>query len=77
MLSDPIRVAQLIEQPRFRAGDRIVLIDGPHEFVRGTFLHHLNDDVEWASIKQSDGQIRSHPVEWMGEDMGPKARLQE
>jgi hypothetical protein len=76
MLSDPIRVAQLIEHPRFRVGDRIVLADGPHKFVRGTFLH-LNDDVEWASIEQSDGQIRSHPVEWMEEDMGPKARLQE
>lgn len=76
MLSDPIRVAQLMEQPRFRAGDRIVLVHGPHKVVRGTFLH-LNHDVEWASIEQSDGQIRSHPVEWMNEDTGPKARLQE
>jgi hypothetical protein len=76
MLNDPTRVAQLIEDPRFRAGDRIILVDGPHKFVRGTFLH-LNNDVEWASIELPDGQIRSHPVEWMDEDMGPKARLQE
>ena len=76
MLSDSIRLTQLIEHPRFRAGDRIVLVDGPHKFVRGTFLH-LNHDVEWALIEQSDGLIRSHPVEWMNEDMGPKARLQE
>lgn len=71
MLSDPIRVAQLIEHPRFRTGDQIILRDGPHKFVSGTFMH-LNDDVEWASIEQSDGQIRSHPVEWMDEYRGPK-----
>lgn len=34
---------------------------------------HLNDDVEWASIKQSDGEIRSHPVEWMDEYRVPKS----
>jgi hypothetical protein len=45
MLSDPILVAQLIKYPRFRAGDRIVLVDGPDKFVRGTFLHG-NDHVE-------------------------------
>lgn len=72
MLSDPIRVAQLIEHPRFRTGDQVVLWDGPHKFVWGTFMH-LNDDVEWASIRQSDGEVRSHPVEWMDEYRVPKS----
>jgi hypothetical protein len=64
MFSDPVRIADAIDNPRFREGDQVVLAEGPHKFVYGTFLH-LKDDVEWAAIQQSDGQIRSHPVEWM------------
>jgi hypothetical protein len=64
MFSDPARIADAIENPRFRAGDHVVLAEGPHKFVRGTFLH-LKDDVEWAAIQESNGQISNHPVEWM------------
>lgn len=74
MFSDPARIADAIENPRFRAGDQVVLAEGPHKFVSGTFLH-LKDDVEWAAIEQSDGQIWSHPVEWMQnapDDVGPR-----
>ena len=76
MLSDAARVAQLVDHPRFHAGDRVVLRQGPHRFVSGTFLH-LNDDVEWASIEQSNGQIHSHPVEWMEEHIGSESLLCE
>lgn len=69
MLNDPLRVAQILEHPPFSEGDRVLLQNGPHKFVYGTFLH-LNEDVEWASITQSDGMIRSHPVEWMREYKG-------
>jgi hypothetical protein len=64
MFSDPARIADAIENPRFRPGDHVVLAEGPHKFVCGTFLY-LKDDVEWAAIQQSDGQIWSHPVAWM------------
>lgn len=64
MLHNPVRVAEAIRNCRFRAGDAVVLSQGPHKFVAGKFLH-LNEDVEWASIEQSDGILRSHPVEWM------------
>lgn len=64
MLNDPARVAEAIRNCRFRAGNPVVLSQGPHKFVHGKFVH-LNQDVEWASIEQSDGTVRSHPVEWM------------
>ena len=26
---------------------------------------HLKDDVEWAEIRERNGKVTSHPVEWM------------
>ncbi len=71
MLNDPGRIAQVVNHPKFQSGDQVVLTEGPHKFVWGTFLR-LKDDVEWAAIQQSDGQIRSHPVEWMQNYPSPK-----
>ncbi len=64
MLSDPVRIADAINKPKFRAGDEIVLAEGPHKYVHGVFIG-LKDDVEWASIKESNGMVSSHPIEWM------------
>jgi hypothetical protein len=64
MFSDPIRIADAINNPRFHAGDEVVLAEGPHKYVRGTFLR-LRDDVEWAEIQEPNGTISKHPVEWM------------
>jgi hypothetical protein len=69
MLTDPIRIADLINNPKFRAGDQVVLIEGPHKYERGTFMR-LKDDVEWAAIKETNGAIGSHPVAWMLADRG-------
>jgi hypothetical protein len=71
MFSDPIRIADAIKNPKFHAGDEVVLADGPHKFVHGTFLG-LKDDVEWASIKESSGAVNSHPVEWMSRYTGSR-----
>jgi hypothetical protein len=30
----------------------------------------LKDDVKWADITESDGSIRSHPVEWLALSAG-------
>lgn len=49
MLSDPIRIADAINNPRFHAGDEVILAEGPHKYVRGVFLT-LKEDVEWAAI---------------------------
>ena len=70
MLSDPIRIADAINNPKFRAGDEVVLAEGPHRYVHGIFLR-LKDDVEWAAIKEGNGAVSSHPVEWMRSYRGP------
>ena len=70
MLSDPIRIADAINNPMFHAGDEVVLTEGPHKYVHGIFLR-LKDDVEWAVIKEANGAVSSHPVEWMCSYRGP------
>jgi hypothetical protein len=70
MLSDPIRIADAINNPSFHAGDQVVLAEGPHKYVRGIFLR-LKNDVEWAAIKEANGAISSHPVEWMRSYQAP------
>jgi DUF2934 family protein len=70
MLSDPIRIADAINNPKFRVGDEVVLAEGPHKYVHGIFLR-LKDDVEWAAIKEANGAVSSHPVEWMRSYRGP------
>lgn len=64
MLSDPVRIADAINNPKFHAGDAVVMAEGPHKYVHGIFIA-LKTDVEWASIKESNGTTSSHPVEWM------------
>jgi len=67
MFSDPSRIADAINNPRFHSGDRVVLDAGPHKFTRGIFLV-LKPDVEWADIRESNGVVNSHPVEWLRAD---------
>jgi hypothetical protein len=64
MLNDAVRVADPINNPQFRAGDEVIITEGPHKDRHGIYLE-LRDDVEWASIKKSNGTVSSHPVEWM------------
>jgi hypothetical protein len=64
MFSDPTRIADAINNPKFRSGEAVVLAEGPHKFVHGVFLH-LKDDVEWAAIRETNGAVSSHPVEWI------------
>jgi len=45
----------------------VVLAEGPHKYTRGTFLS-LKEDVEWAAIRESNGAVNSHPVEWLRSD---------
>jgi hypothetical protein len=48
----------------FREGDQVVLAHGTYQGTLGVFLR-LREDVKWADIKERDGSIRSHPVEWL------------
>jgi len=64
MLSNPIRIADAINNLKFHEGDDIVLAEGPNKYIRGVFLT-LKDYVEWAAIKGPNGAVTSHPVAWM------------
>jgi hypothetical protein len=48
----------------FREGDQVVLAHGTYQGTLGVFLR-LREDVKWADIKERDGSICSHPVEWL------------
>lgn len=48
----------------FHEGDEIVLAEGTYQGAHGVFLR-LEPDAKWADIKESDGTIRSHPVDWL------------
>ena len=49
----------------FREGDEVVLTDGTYQGTLGVFLR-LRKDVNWAEITERNGNVRSHPVVWMG-----------
>jgi len=48
----------------FHKGEAVVLARGTYPGTQGVFLQ-LREDPAWADIRQSDGEIRSHPVEWL------------
>jgi hypothetical protein len=48
----------------FREGDEIVLVGGGYTGTPGVFLQ-LREDPKWADIKERNGSIRRHPVEWL------------
>jgi hypothetical protein len=74
MFSDPIRIADAINNPKFHPGEAVILAEGPHKYVHGIFLG-LQEDVEWGAIQESNGAVNSHPVEWMRSDRGPGSAL--
>lgn len=63
-LSHEIRIADAISNSKFHAGNEVILDRGPYKYLRGVFLT-LKDDVAWAAIKEGNGAVTSHPVEWM------------
>lgn len=50
--------------PTFREGDEVVLANGTYQGTPGVFLR-LRGDVNWADIRQLNGDVRSHPVMWL------------
>jgi hypothetical protein len=49
----------------FREGDEVELVAGSYQGVQGVFVR-LRSDVNWADIAERNGQVRSHPVAWLG-----------
>lgn len=50
--------------PTFKEGDKVVLACGTYPGTQGVFLR-LKADVNWADIRERNGEIRSHPVIWL------------
>jgi hypothetical protein len=53
----------------FSEGDEVVLATGSYQGTLGVFVR-LKEDPKWADIKERDGSIRSHPVEWLAHPKG-------
>jgi hypothetical protein len=49
----------------FGEGDEVVLAEGAYQGTVGVFLR-LREDINWADITERNGNIRQHPVEWLG-----------
>lgn len=49
---------------RFIEGDEVVLAKGTYTGTPGVFLRY-RPDIKWADIRQCNGAVWSHPVEWL------------
>lgn len=49
----------------FREGDQVVLAAGTYQGTFGVFVR-FRTDANWADIAERNGEIRSHPVAWLG-----------
>jgi hypothetical protein len=73
MSSDPNRIADAINNPKFHRGDHVILAKGPSRYSRGMFISS-KDDVEWANIRESSGAVSMDPLEWMRSDLERNSR---
>jgi hypothetical protein len=64
-----------VAAPVFRVGDEVELITGSYQGTLGVFVG-LRSDVKWADLCERNGEIRKHPVEWMGH-AGARAKERE
>lgn len=53
----------------FSEGEEVILAEGTYQGTRGIFVR-LRTDPRWADIKQHNGLVREHPVEWLTHDRG-------
>jgi len=56
MPTDPIK---------FAPGDKVVLDLGTYQGTQGVFVRLTDDDPHWAEIKQTNGEVRNHPIQWL------------
>lgn len=59
--------------PKFRAGDKVFLAEGTYPGTAGVFLR-FREDVNWAELRERNGEVRAHPVAWMRHD-SPEAAI--
>lgn len=54
----------ILQVPAFLAGDHVVLTRGGNAGTPGIFLN-LREDANWADIRERDGKVKMHPMEWL------------
>ena len=54
-----------VVSPVFQIGDEVELVKGSHQGTLGVFVG-FREDLKWADITERNGEVRSHPVEWLG-----------
>ena len=64
-MTDPQTVVSI-----FHEGDAVVLAHGSYQGTLGTFLR-LKPDMNWAEIREFNGDVRCHPVIWLAHSAGP------
>ena len=50
--------------PEFQKGEEVELVAGSYQGTLGVFVG-FREDAKWADIAERDGEVRSHPVEWL------------
>ena len=55
--------------PVFHQGDEVELVTGSYQGTLGVFVE-LRADAKWADITERNGEVRKHPVEWLGHAAG-------
>ena len=48
----------------FHKGEKVILTKGTYQGTCGIFLAY-KDDKNWADIEETDGAVRSHPLDWL------------
>ena len=59
----------IVVPPVFQRGDEVELVAGSYQGTQGVFIA-LREDVRWADITERNGEIRKHPVQWLGHATG-------
>jgi DNA-binding response OmpR family regulator len=57
-------------EKEFVRGEPVELAEGTYQGTRGIFLQ-LRPDIRWADIEETNGVIRSHPMQWLQHATGP------
>jgi hypothetical protein len=57
----------------FHEGDEVMLVEGTYQGSSGVFVR-LRKDAAWADIKERNGDVRSHPVQWLGHAVAARER---
>jgi len=64
-----------VNNPEFRAGDRVVLAEGPYEGTPGVFVT-LRKDPNWADIQERNNMVQCHLVIWLEQSNQPAESVQ-